>query len=179
MLSMASPWARIICRITPRTKPSPHTANAGKAPATEAPFAIIQHPLWYRCALHDQNPVKGGRRKWHGGTTTPWGFRKGDSVGATKAGRPVWGYASAIQKRPNKRISLWSTTASPRAILGLKPPSLAAVDAAVGRGHAVRALLTSAITAFLPPSGIFDRTGLTAQWGNPAEFLFNPGRGRL
>ena len=75
----------------------------GTCDITEAPFAIIQHPLWYRRALHDQNPVKGGRRKRCGGTTTLWGFRKGDFVEATKAG---WGYVSAIQQRPNKRISL-------------------------------------------------------------------------
>lgn len=67
---------------------------AGVCQVTEAPFAIIQRPRLFRRALHDQNPTKGGRRERFGGTTTPWGLRKGDVVEATKAGRTVRGYVS-------------------------------------------------------------------------------------
>ncbi len=70
----------------------------GTCHITPAPFAIVQRPLWYRRALHDQNPTQGGRRKRHGGTTTPWGFRKGDWVEATKAGQTVRGYVSGYTK---------------------------------------------------------------------------------
>jgi len=68
---------------------------------TDAPFSPLRRPAWFRRALHVQNPAPGGRRQRHGGTTTPWGFRKGDWVEATKAGRPIlsvlWSY------RPHKK----------------------------------------------------------------------------
>jgi hypothetical protein len=66
----------------------------GMCAVTEAPFAIIQRPQLFRRVLHVQNPAKGGIHKRHGGTTTPWGLRKGDYVEATKADRTIRGYVS-------------------------------------------------------------------------------------
>lgn len=64
---------------------------------------IIQRPRLFRRALHDQNPVQGGRRERFGGTTTPWGLRKGDYVEATQAGRIVRGYLSGYTETPKSR----------------------------------------------------------------------------
>lgn len=75
----------------------------GPCQITPAPFAIIQRPQLLRRALHDQNPVRGGARERFGGTTTPWGFRKGDPVEATKAGRIVRGYVSGYTHTPKTR----------------------------------------------------------------------------
>lgn len=75
----------------------------GSCRITDAPFAIIQRPQLFRRALHDQNPVKGGLRERFGGTTTPWGLRKGDLVEATKAGRIVCGYVSGYTHTPKTR----------------------------------------------------------------------------
>ncbi len=66
----------------------------GTCHVTDAPFAIIQRPQWFRRMLHFKNPLKHGRRKRKGGTTTPYGFRKGDAVEGTKAGKTVRGYIS-------------------------------------------------------------------------------------
>jgi hypothetical protein len=63
----------------------------GTCVVTEAPFAIIQRPRLFRRVLHVQKPAKGGIRKRHGGTLTPYGVRKGDWVEATKAGKTVRG----------------------------------------------------------------------------------------
>lgn len=75
----------------------------GACQVTEAPFALIQRPLLFRRALHDQNPTKGGRRERFGGTTTPWGVRKGDFVEATKAGHTVRGYVSGYTNTEKTR----------------------------------------------------------------------------
>jgi hypothetical protein len=64
----------------------------GTVTITDAPFAVIRRPLWLRRALHVAKPQKGGVRPRHGGTTTPWGFRKVDGVEATKAGITVRGW---------------------------------------------------------------------------------------
>lgn len=75
----------------------------GACQVTEAPFAIIQRPLLFRRALHDQNPTKCGRRERFGGTTTPWGVRKSDFVEATKAGHTVRGYVSGYTNTEKTR----------------------------------------------------------------------------
>lgn len=64
----------------------------GACRITDAPFAVIRRPLWLRRALHTANPQAGRQRPRHGGTTTPWGFRKADYVEATKAGQTVRGW---------------------------------------------------------------------------------------
>jgi hypothetical protein len=69
---------------------------AGECVVTDAPFSIIRRPLLFRRKLHVENPAKGGIRKRHGGTTTPYGLRKGDYVDAEKAGRTVRGYVSGF-----------------------------------------------------------------------------------
>ncbi|PSR21930.1 MAG: hypothetical protein C7B47_16995 [Sulfobacillus thermosulfidooxidans] len=79
----------------------------GRCQITPAPFAIIQRPQLFRRALHDQNPIHGGVRERFGGTTTPWGFRKGDLVEGTKAGRTVRGYVSGYtQTRQTRNIAI-------------------------------------------------------------------------
>ena len=89
----------------------------------------------------------------------PVGFSQGDCVEATKAARTVRGYVSGYTKTSTtKQVAVVDRypMASPGATCGLESLSLAAVDTAVGQGHAVRTLLTLTITAFLPPSGIFN-----------------------
>jgi len=69
-----------------------HTANTrghhwiGQVTVTPAPFRVIARPNLYRRQLHFENPEIGGNRKRKGGTVTPFGFRSGDKVRATKAG---------------------------------------------------------------------------------------------
>ena len=68
-----------------------HTSNShghhwvGSVELSDAPFKIIARPQLYRRQLHFENPSKGGIRKRKGGTVTPFGFRSGDLVEATKA----------------------------------------------------------------------------------------------
>jgi len=75
----------------------------GTCRMTDAPFALVQRPVWYRRVLHVQNPQPGGIRLRHGGTVTPWVFRKGDRVEATKAGRTVRGYVSGCTNTPTQQ----------------------------------------------------------------------------
>ncbi len=77
----------------------------GECKITEAPFSVIQRPKLFRRKLHVENPAKGGIRKRHGGTITPYGFRKGDYVEAEKAGRIVCGYISGFSEA-NKVVSV-------------------------------------------------------------------------
>lgn len=71
----------------------------------QAPFSVIQRPQLFRRKLHVENPARGGTRKRHGGTTTPYGFRKGDYVEAVKAGRIIRGYISGFSEA-NKVVSV-------------------------------------------------------------------------
>lgn len=77
----------------------------GKAIVTEAPFSVIRRPILFRRKLHVENFAKGGIRKRHGGTVTPFGFRKGDYVEAEKAGCIVRGYVSGFTEK-TKLISI-------------------------------------------------------------------------
>jgi len=76
----------------------------GTVTLTDAPFSRLQRPTWFRRALHVQKPAKGGIRKRKGGTTTPWGFRKGDWVEATKAGRTIRGWVSGYTDTETKHL---------------------------------------------------------------------------
>lgn len=71
---------------------------AGECEVSSAPFGVIHRPQLFRRKLHVENPGKDGIRKRHGGTTTPYGFRKGDYVEATKAGKIVRGYISGYSE---------------------------------------------------------------------------------
>jgi len=77
----------------------------GECKITEAPFSVIQRPQLFRRKLHVENPARGGIRKRHGGTITPYGFRKGDYVEAEKAGRIIRGYISGFSEA-NKVVSV-------------------------------------------------------------------------
>ena len=67
-----------------------HTVNSrghhwiGSVELSSAPFKVIARPQLYRRQLHFENPGSGGIRKRKGGTITPFGFRSGDYVEATR-----------------------------------------------------------------------------------------------
>ncbi len=89
-----------------------HTANSrghhwvGFIQLTDAPFKVIARPQLYRRQLHFENPIKGGNRKRKGGTVTPFGFRSGDLVIATKGKTTAKGYIGGYSEK-NKVVSLY------------------------------------------------------------------------
>jgi hypothetical protein len=78
----------------------------GTIELTTSPFRVIARPQLYRRQLHFENPSKGGIRKRKGGTVTPFGFRSGDLVIATKGKNTVKGWVGGYSKT-NKVISLY------------------------------------------------------------------------
>jgi hypothetical protein len=89
-----------------------HTANShghhwvGSVKLTNSPFKVIARPQLYRRQLHFENPNKGGTRKRKGGTVTPFGFRSGDLVQATKGKITIKGYIGGYSE-VNKVISVY------------------------------------------------------------------------
>lgn len=89
-----------------------HTANShgyhwvGSIQLTDAPFKVISRPQLYRRQLHFENPSKGGARKRKGGTVTPFGFRSGDLVQATKGKLTLKGYIGGYSE-VNKVVSIY------------------------------------------------------------------------
>ncbi len=79
----------------------------GSIQLTDAPFKIIARPQLYRRQLHFENPSKGGARKRKGGTVTPFGFRSGDLVIATKGKKTIKGYIGGYSE-PNKVVSIYN-----------------------------------------------------------------------
>ncbi len=90
-----------------------HTSNSrghhwvGSVQLTDAPFKVIARPQLYRRQLHFENPNEGGARKRKGGTVTPFGFRSGDLVRATKGKLTVNGYIGGCSE-VNKVVSLYN-----------------------------------------------------------------------
>ncbi len=82
-----------------------HTANTngctwmGEVSITPAIFKVISRPRITRRRLHDAVPAKGGVRERYGGSTTPFGIRKGDLV----AYKEQLGYCSGYT---NKQLSI-------------------------------------------------------------------------
>lgn len=70
----------------------------GAVDVTPAPFFVITRPEYFRRALHFDNADKGGERKRKGGTVTPFGFRCGDFVEGTKAGKVCKGWIGGYTK---------------------------------------------------------------------------------
>jgi hypothetical protein len=89
-----------------------HTANSrghhwiGLIQLTDSPFKVIARPQLYRRQLHFENPGKEGTRKRKGGTVTPFCFRSGDLVQATKSKVVVKGYIGGYSE-PNKVVSVY------------------------------------------------------------------------
>jgi hypothetical protein len=89
-----------------------HTSNShghhwvGSVQLTDAPFKVITRPQLYRRQLHFENPGKGGSRKRKGGTITPFGFRSGDLVQASKGKLTVKGYIGGYSE-VNKVVSIY------------------------------------------------------------------------
>ena len=90
-----------------------HTANShghhwvGSVQLTDAPFKVISRPQLYRRQLHFENSSKGGIRKRKGGTVTPFGFRSGDLVEATKGKNTVRGYIGGYSE-VNRVVSIYN-----------------------------------------------------------------------
>jgi hypothetical protein len=64
-------------------------------------FDVIRRPLYSKRKLHLENPTKGGVRRKYGGTTTLFGFRKGDFVEAMKSGKIISGWVSGSHLSKN------------------------------------------------------------------------------
>ena len=78
----------------------------GSVQLTDAPFKVISRPQLYRRQLHFENPLIGGIRKRKGGTVTPFGFRSGDLVEATKGQKTVKGYIGGYSE-VNRVVSVY------------------------------------------------------------------------
>lgn len=78
----------------------------GSIQLTNAPFKVIARPQLYRRQLHFENPSSGAIRKRKGGTVTPFGFRSGDLVQATKGKIAVKGYIGGYSE-VNKVVSIY------------------------------------------------------------------------
>jgi len=70
----------------------------GSIDLTDSIFLTISRPPVSRRQLHLMTFAKGGKRRKYGGTVTQHGFRKGDYVEATKAGKTYWGWVSGDTK---------------------------------------------------------------------------------
>ena len=68
----------------------------GNVGATKASFFIIGRPPYSRRQLHHMVPAKGGIRCKYGGSTTPFGLRKGDLVNTPKGVGFVSGYTKNL-----------------------------------------------------------------------------------
>ena len=101
-----------------------HTAQerggdwSGAVSVTSAAFKVItrfgavkrgKQYGFYRRQLHFEVPAKGNVRKRKGGTITPWNFRIGDLVEATKGKAAVTGYIGGYSE-PNNVVSIYDWT---------------------------------------------------------------------
>jgi hypothetical protein len=75
------------------------TLILGDVALTPFDFDIVRRPKYSRRKLHLEQPSKGGIRRQYGGTTTPFGLRKGDYVEAEQGKRIVRGWVSGYTKK--------------------------------------------------------------------------------
>jgi hypothetical protein len=66
----------------------------GNVTITNSQFTVLRRPPISRRQLHLMVPSKGGNRRKYGGTTTRYGFRKGDFVEATQGKKSFFGWVS-------------------------------------------------------------------------------------
>ena len=91
-----------------------HTANTrghhwvGQVEVNLSPFRVISRPNIYRRQLHFENPDTDGMRKRKGGTVTPFGFRSGDLVKASKSGTVITGWIGGFtNSEKTKNVSVY------------------------------------------------------------------------
>ena len=96
-----------------------HTSNThghqwkGSVEVTNSPFAVIARPNWFRRQLHFENPDSKKLnptqyRKRKGGTITPYGFRSGDYVEASKPGSTYRGWIGGFTHAKTKNVSIYN-----------------------------------------------------------------------
>ncbi|MGD1909983.1 MAG: hypothetical protein ACFB2X_03715 [Rivularia sp. (in: cyanobacteria)] len=78
----------------------------GQITITEAPFIVVTRPKLFRRKLYEENYTKRGKLKRVGGTVTPYGFRSGDRVIASKAGKKYVGWVGGWSEA-NSVISVY------------------------------------------------------------------------
>lgn len=91
-----------------------HTAKShghqwvGECLVTPSPFIVVTRPKLFRRKLHQENYSKGGILKRQGGTITPFGFRSGDYVQASRKGEVIRGWVGGFTNSgKTKNISIY------------------------------------------------------------------------
>lgn len=80
----------------------------GEVTITDSVFKVITRPAYFRRAKHFDNPSKGGIRKRKGGTITPFGYRCGDYVEASKASITYRGWIGGYtDTNKSKKLSVY------------------------------------------------------------------------
>lgn len=81
---------------------------SGSVKITAAPFIVLTRPKLFRRKLHQEQYQKGGILKRQGGTVTPFGFRSGDYVQATRKGAQVRGWVGGFTNSyKTQKISIY------------------------------------------------------------------------
>jgi hypothetical protein len=80
----------------------------GDCNVTNALFAVVAKPKLFRRKLHQEQYQKGGALKRQGGTITPFGFRSGDYVKASRKGVVVKGWIGGFTDTVStKNVSIY------------------------------------------------------------------------
>jgi RRXRR protein len=80
----------------------------GECIVTPAPFVVVTRPKLFRRKLHQENYSKGGVLKRQGGTITPFGFRSGDYVQASRHSEVIRGWVGGFTNSgKTKNISVY------------------------------------------------------------------------
>lgn len=80
----------------------------GECKVTPAPFVVLTRPKLFRRKLHQENYEKGGTLKRQGGTITPFKFRSGDYVQASRKGEIIRGWIGGwTDTKKQKTVSIY------------------------------------------------------------------------